>query len=566
MSKGVMMAEQRLTDRQALAELAAMAGRRRLVPLALLAAAASLTEGIGLLMLLPVAHLVAGDGTAELPAWLGWLAGISFPLLLLAVVGLVSLRGLIVFASNESRRNLGLELSRGFRRMAHGAMAGAEWRWLARQHSADHAAMIIGESDRAASLANDALQLASALVTLAMLTLAAVIISPLLTLALACFVVPVAAVMAMMRTRRAREGEAYWDAYSQLQRLLSDGIEHLRAARIAGAEAIVAREFADRSDRLAELERAYFRIGHRTQMLFQVAAAAMLAAGLYLALAVWSVPLALLLPFIVVAIRAVPLASTIHQSRRSWRYNVPALDRLLNHVREAGENRDAATGGEGRLPFTRAIELQGVTLHFEGRDRPALYRFELTVEAGSILGITGHSGAGKSSLADLLSGLLIPDRGSVTIDGMPLSGKARGRWRRQVGFVEQSPFFLDATIAENLAWGRDGVSDAELSGALQSAAAEFVFSLPLGLATPMGEGGRQFSGGELQRIALARALVAKPDLLILDEVTAALDTESSRAILDSIEVLRGQCTVLLLSHDREVLARADRVVSLGKVP
>lgn len=559
------MPEQRLTDRMALAELVRMAGLRRLVPLALLTSAASLTEGIGLLLLVPIAHIVA-EGSGAMPRWLDWRADAAFPTLLGAVVALVSLRAFIVFASNESRRNLGLDLSRAFRSMAHGALVGAEWRWLARQNSADHAALIIGESDRAASLASDALQFATAMATLAVLVVAAMLISPALTLALACLAAPVAVLMAVLRARRAREGEAFWDAYSQLQRLLSDGLEHLRAARIAGAEAILAQEFAEASGRLAELERVYFRIGHRTQMLFQIVAVVLLASGLYLALESWNVPLALLLPFLVIAIRVVPLVGTMHQSLRSWRYNLPALDRLLVHAREAREHKDDAPAGEGRVPFVRAIELRGVTLHYVGREQPVLHQFDLMIEAGSIIGITGHSGAGKSSLADLLSGLLVPDLGTVTIDGAPLSGAVRGRWRRQVGYVEQSPFFLDATIAENLAWGRSDVPLSDLHRALRLAAADFVFDIPSGLATAMGEGGRQFSGGELQRIALARALIAGPDLLILDEVTAALDAASSNAILDSIEALRGGCTVLLLSHDREVLARADRVVSLEKTP
>ncbi|HSG57174.1 MAG TPA: ATP-binding cassette domain-containing protein, partial [Paracoccaceae bacterium] len=127
---------------------------------------------------------------------------------------------------------------------------------------------------------------------------------------------------------------------------------------------------------------------------------------------------------------------------------------------------------------------------------------------------------------------------------------------------EQKPFFLDATIEENLCWGRGDIDPQVIETALAQASAEFARELPHGLATIMGEGGRQFSGGELQRLALARALVAKPRLLILDEVTAGLDAANRAAIMRTVAGLRGSCTIVLLSHDREFLTLADRIIEL----
>lgn len=556
------MAERRLTNREALAFLYREVGMRRLVLLGVLMLAASLTEGIGLLLLVPIAQFVAGDGAQDMPKWLASLHDQPLSMLLGAVVALVALRAAIVFVANEFRRGIGFTLCRQFRLMAHRAILGAEWRWLARQNSADHAALIIGEADRSASLMNDALVIATAAATLMVLLIASAVIAPWLTLAGFAAVCGLAALMALLRSRRAREGEAYWHAYARLQRILSQGLSHLRAARIAGAEAVLASEFEASTETLVELERTYFRAGHVTQMIFQILAVTALAAGVYVMIEVQAAPIFLWLPILVIAIRSVPLLSTIHQGLRGWRYNQPALSFLLGHIRSAEDHREAADGDGAEITLSRSIELRAVSLRYADRGASVFDRFDLVIPSGSVVGISGPSGSGKSSLGDLLAALLRPDEGEVVVDGQVLDEQTSLHWRRQVGYVEQKPFFLDATVEENLCWGRSGISRQAIEMAIAQASAEFILALPEGLATPMGEGGRQFSGGELQRLALARALLAKPQLLILDEVSAGLDPQNRAAIMRTIAGLKGSCTILLLSHDRELLTLADKLIDL----
>ena len=299
-------------------------------------------------------------------------------------------------------------------------------------------------------------------------------------------------------------------------------------------------------------------------MFSQIIAVVLLAGMVFGALAILAMPLAMFLPVIAIIARVVPLSGNIQQGLRGWRYNIPALASVQVLIAEARSQEECLYDDAQEMVLEHVLELHNVALRHHGRERPVFQGFNLKVPKGSILAVTGASGSGKSSLADILAGLVVPDSGEVLIDGVALDSSRRAGWRRTVAYVEQEPFLFDGTIAENLAWGRNEVSEAQMWHALDMASAGFVRHLPHGLATRMGEGARQFSGGEKQRIALARALLGAPQLLILDEVSAGLDRDNCDAIIHSVESLRGRCTVVLLSHDERLIGIADQIVDLSR--
>lgn len=558
------MADRAMTSRAALLFLLREIGVRRITLLVLLLLAASLTEGIGLILLVPLTQLVTGGGVAIQPSWLAELAGIPIETLLAGFVGLVTLRAGIVYLANEQRRTLGLWLGRELRRKAHAALMGADWRWLARQHSAQHSAMVMSEADRVAGLANQALVILTAIVTLVILLASSALISFALTLVVAGLGILTGVVVATLRRRGRLDGREYVAAHVQLQKLVTNGLQHLRAARIAGAEKLIEQDFESATGELADIEHRFFRTGHRVQAAMQIAAATLLAALVYFAVVFAALPLAIFLPVLAIAARIVPLVGAIQQGLRSWGFDLAALDSLQETIQEAERNRETRRAG-GEVPhLSRSIELRGIGFGHEDRIRPIFSGLDLEIEAGSIVAVTGPSGSGKSTLADLLSGLLSPDSGKILIDGIELDPASRAAWRSAVAYVEQNPFLREVSVVENLTWGGEGFEPDGLRAALTAASAKFVLDLPDGIDTAMGEGGRQFSGGEKQRIALARALLRNPQLLILDEVTAGLDEDNASAIGRSIEALRGECTVLILGHDARMVELADAVVKLGQ--
>jgi ATP-binding cassette subfamily C protein len=216
-----------------------------------------------------------------------------------------------------------------------------------------------------------------------------------------------------------------------------------------------------------------------------------------------------------------------------------------------------------RWPVASSISLDGVTVRHPGRQRPALDNVSLVLPARTTTAIIGASGAGKTTVADVLMGILTPDAGVLRIDGEAVDATSRRRWRHSVAYVPQDTFLFNDSIRNNLCWGALAYSDEQLVHALRRAACDFVFDLPLGLDTLAGDGGRQFSGGERQRIALARALLEQPSLLILDEATSALDPVNEATIRRAVDTLHGDITVVLIGHRDAMLEHADQVLELA---
>jgi ATP-binding cassette, subfamily B, bacterial len=244
------------------------------------------------------------------------------------------------------------------------------------------------------------------------------------------------------------------------------------------------------------------------------------------------------------------------------RVSLARVAQILDEPVEVQESREAPP-----LPSVRGdIEFEDVTLSF-GRGAPALDHLSFSVRAGEVLAIVGPSGSGKSTVADLLLRLLDPDSGVVRIDGRDVRTLRLDDLRRRVALVDQEPCLFHATIAENIRYARPDATDADVATAARRAALEpFIERLPDRYQTIVGERGTTLSAGERQRIATARAFLADPSILILDEPSAALDPASERQVAEGYEaVMRGRTTIVI-THRLELARRADRVLELDAVP
>ena len=279
--------------------------------------------------------------------------------------------------------------------------------------------------------------------------------------------------------------------------------------------------------------------------------------GLYVALIQWKLPFNAVIVMVLVLARSLAsLGKTQRQYQRMRSYE-SAFWSLQAVIEEASGAREMNSGGiSPRLE--KSVGLNNV--NFGYGETFVLSNASLTIPAGSFTAIMGPSGAGKTTIADLISGLLRPQEGEILIDNVPLEQVDLRQWRRMIGYVPQESFLLHETVLWNVTLGDPEVNEADAEAALRAAGAwEFVAELPQQIHSSVAERGMALSGGQRQRIAIARALARRPKLLILDEVTSSLDPQTEAAICQTLQGLRGQLTILAISHQPAVVEAANRI-------
>jgi len=237
-----------------------------------------------------------------------------------------------------------------------------------------------------------------------------------------------------------------------------------------------------------------------------------------------------------------------------------------------GEAQVDLTGPRTAAPVSSAdhagpprIEVRSLHYRYPGAEKDALDGVDLSLEPGEVVAVVGPSGAGKSTLASVLLRFVEPTSGEALVDGQPLSGIDATQWRRRLAWVPQAPTMLAGTVADNIALGAPGADRAQIERAAQAAGAdEFIVALPDGYDTVLGERGLRLSGGQRQRIAIARATIVDAPLIVFDEFTAHLDSETEAAVLDAARKLWRGRTVIVIAHREATIAAADRVVTLRK--
>jgi ATP-binding cassette subfamily B protein len=240
-----------------------------------------------------------------------------------------------------------------------------------------------------------------------------------------------------------------------------------------------------------------------------------------------------------------------------------SFERLADVINTPQESNTADQSKIPLPPIQGEVEFEALTFSFQAGAPPVLKEINLTVPAGTFLGIVGQSGSGKSTLMKLLPRLYSPDRGRVLVDGYDIDKVELYSLRRQVGIVPQDPLLFSGTVAENIALTQpEADSDEIVRVARLACAHEFIMDLPAGYSTTVGERGASLSGGQRQRIAIARTLLSNPKLLVMDEATSALDYDTERRVCDNLVESLKDCTVFFITHRLSTIRRAHRIVMM----
>jgi subfamily B ATP-binding cassette protein MsbA len=269
-----------------------------------------------------------------------------------------------------------------------------------------------------------------------------------------------------------------------------------------------------------------------------------------------------LIAFIFVALRLMSPVKSVANYPTAMAGALAAADRVFEVLDLAAAEGD----GAGELParFDERIEYRAVSFAYNGQ-APVLAGVDFTVRRGQVAAVVGPSGAGKTTLVDLLPRFYEPTHGAILLDGVPITQFTRTTLRALMGIVSQETILLNDTVFANIAYGRSDFTLEQVAAAARAANAhDFVSQLPDGYATILGERGTRLSGGERQRIAIARALLRDPPILILDEATSALDMESERLVQEAIDRLMAHRTTFVIAHRLATVQHADLIIVLAE--
>lgn len=275
----------------------------------------------------------------------------------------------------------------------------------------------------------------------------------------------------------------------------------------------------------------------------------------------------------VAAVRILPSISSITNAINSLVYNRPALEAAHENIMQARKYdktmqkialKQKNDSSEKRMKFEKALEVKSISWRYKENLPFVLKNLSLEVHKGEAVALIGESGAGKTTLADVILGLFQPESGKILMDGIDIYARIAD-WAKVIGYVPQTVFLIDDTIRNNIVFGlpENEIDDKKVWDALEQAQLkEVVLGLEAGLDTILGERGVKFSGGQRQRIAIARALYYNPDILVLDEATSALDTDTETAVMEAIDALQGTKTLIIVAHRLTTVRNCDKIYEI----
>jgi len=555
-------------------DFAQFAGRQGIVAAALVAAGA-LLEGLSLVLIVPLIAIVTSSGTSF--GRLEQAATATFQLfgieshfgrlaLLLAIFGAL----IIVRAIAISKRDAAVaELQTGFveaqRLRIAERLAGASWDQVERLRHARVTHLLSGDIQRIGLMASTMLRVGVAAAMLIAQCVLVFALAPVLAgLALAVLLLIALAFVPVIR-RATDIGRTVTQANLSLLNSTAQFLGGLKLAISQNLQSGFVAEFRDTLHDLRRRQIDFMRQQTNSRLAFSTVSA--LAGGLLVLVGfgLFHLSAPTLITLLLIVARMSGPAAQIQQAAQQFANALPAYEAVKELEKDMASVAPARLGAATELSIPEgAVVFEHVSyLHApeeaDGAPR-GVCDISLRIEPGAFVGVAGSSGAGKTTFADLLVGLYPSQQGRITIAGRELAGPVLASWRDHIAYVAQDSFLFHDSVRRNLAWVNANAGEDEIWAALALAgAADLVRRMDSGLDTVVGERGTLVSGGERQRLALARAILRHPRLLILDEATAAIDVAGERAILERLRALAPRPTIVLIAHRAESLALCDRI-------
>jgi ABC-type multidrug transport system, ATPase and permease components len=417
------------------------------------------------------------------------------------------------------------------------------------------------------------LQLVSEMIVFVCLTLFCLFKDVIMTCTVAVLLIVVLIIIkCVLKPIMRKAGEENQDFYSGLYKWIDQSVMGIKEIKVANKESYFINEYCKCGAGYVGAVQRYNLYNATPRLLIETVAIAGMILYMMLRLA-WGTPVTDIMPQLITlaaaAMRLIPSANRINNYLTSISYFEPffmgVTDNLQEEIRDESVNYDEAAYRTKKhvekLPVTKEIWLKDIIYRYPNSDVFIFSHASMCIPVGKSVGIVGTSGAGKTTVVDILLGLLRIQNGEILADGIEVRNHYES-WLKNIGYIPQTIFMIDATIRKNVAFGcaDDEIDDGKVWQALKEAQLdEFVRGLPEGLDTGIGERGIRISGGQRQRIGIARALYEDPEVLVLDEATSALDNETEAAIMDSINRLHGRKTLIIIAHRLQTIEKCDIV-------
>lgn len=543
--------------------------RGAFVLLCLLSAIAGFLEGLGISIAAPLLASMGVEGGKsgpifELTATIMTVLGlnpdpIGFGMLLVGLVLIATLFGLIqAWIAVRLQTNYVLDWQDDLMR----SYAGSHWSFLRGKPKGDLVGSVVTEMSRLSWAYLQVVMLITVGIHLIIYLTIGFLLSPAICLIILAGGIILFLIAKPLLKRASGFGARITQATLNLQTLLSDQFAAAKVIKAFDSGEAFHKDFHIEAKALRDATAANAFDIRIAKAINDSGSALLVVTVLLVGYMVLGVSAASMLVVLAIFIRIIPKISAAQQCLQTISQALPAYN-LVRQMHDQGI-AEAEKGGEFKPTLDEPVDIQFKELSVSYENEPILKDLDLEIEAGSFVALVGASGAGKTTLVDVLLGLAKTEEGVVEIDAIPLNELELSHWRRSIGYMSQSVPVITGSIRDNIRFGRDYIDERSIEEAVEQASLkDFISNRSEGLGTLISAGGNEISGGELQRMGLARALAGKPKLLILDEVSSALDVESEQAVMEEIKRFKGKMTIIAIAHRLSTIRYADTIHVMG---
>jgi len=480
--------------------------------------------------------------------------------LLVAVVGFITIRSILLLIANRHVGYSSAHIATELRLSLLRAVLATQWQYFQNKPIGKLANSMATEANRSAQAYVFGVTMLAMVVQTVIYMGISFAVSWKATLACLGIGLLMMAVLHTLVRMSKQAGKRQTDFIKSLISRLTDTLQSVKSLKAMAREELADKVLSAETDKLNEALRSEVLSKEMLDAILTPLTAIVIAVGIYIALGKWGMPFASVLVLVILLGRVLGQLSKIQKQYQKLVTMESAFWSLRKAIKQAEKAREVSGGSEPPR-LESAIRLDRVS--FAYGEKKVLQDVSLTIPTQSLTTIIGSSGAGKTTLVDLIIGLYEPSSGAVCLDDTPLTRIDLKQWRRKLGYVPQEQLLLHDSILTNVTLGDPQLTEADAEHALKEANAwEFVSTLPEGMHSSVGERGTKLSGGQRQRIMIARALVHRPSVLILDEPTSALDPASEALISETLRRLRKDYTILAISHQPALAKSADVVYQL----